>query len=158
AIRAMLEQAAYELKQGNFDQAVEGFTACLLVDPDESEALRGRATAHFQLKSWKKAEHDFRKARTRDPQEPENGLGIAMCLAMQDEIYPAIGEFETLVQKHPDFVRGYIQWGILQIKVGAINKGREILHEALKHRPSLAERRLIESTLKEQEKLDKKRY
>jgi hypothetical protein len=46
----------------------------------------------------------------------------------------------------------------LHLKIGAIAKGKDLLNEALRRRPSLAERRGIEAALAEQEKLDKKRY
>ena len=154
----MLEQAAQQLNKGSFENAIEAFTACLLVDPKESQALRGRATARFQLKDWSGAEAGFRKALELDSAEPENRLGVAMSLAMRLEVYPAIAEFETLTQQHPDFVRGHIQLALFQIKIGAITKGKSILQEALMHRPSMTERRFIEDTLTEQDKLDKGRY
>src|SRR5258708_3412336 len=154
----MISQAALQLEAGAFEDAIEGFTACLMVSTDEPTAYRGRAMARFQIKDWKGAEADFRKAQDIEPSEPENALGVAMSLAMRHEIYPAIAEFESLLKENPKFVRGQIQLGLLQIKVGAITKGKEILNEALNHRPSLAERRMIETALKEQADLDKNRY
>ena len=154
----MLERAAAQLKEGALDSAVEAFSACLLIAPQESSAYRGRATARFQLKDWAGAASDFKRAQELDPDEPENGLGLGLTLAFQNEIYPAIAVFEQVIQKHPDYVRAYIQLGVLYFKLVAIGKGREYLQEALKHHPTLAERRWIETALKEQDKLDQKRY
>ncbi len=154
----MLAQAASQLQSGSFEDAIEGFTACLLVSTDDPSAFRGRAMARFQMKDWKGAEADFRQAKKLEPGEPENALGVAMSLAMRHEIYPAISEFEALLKNNPKFVRGQIQLGLLQIKVGAITKGKEILQAALNQRPTLAERRMIEAALKEQADLDKNRY
>ena len=158
AVQAMLERAAAQLKEGAFDSAVEAFSACLLVAPQEASAYRGRATARFQLKDWAGAASDFKSAQELDPGEPESGLGLGLTLAMQNEIYPAIAVFEAVLQKHPNYVRAYIQLGVLHFKLVAIAKGRGYLQEALKHRPTLEERRYIESALHEQDKLDKNRY
>ncbi len=154
----MLEQASLQLKEGSLESAIEAFSACLLIAPQEASAYRGRATARFQLKDWTGAVSDFKRAQELDPGEPENGLGLGLTLAMQNEVYPAIAVFETVLQKHPDYVRAYIQLGVLHFKLVAIAKGRGYLQEALKHRPTLEERRYIETALKEQDKLDKSRY
>jgi len=158
AVQAMLEQASEQLKAGSFETAIEAFSACLLVSPQESAAFRGRATARFQLKDWKHAAADFKCAYELDPSEPESGLGLGLTLAMQNEVYPAIAVYETLLQKHPNYVRAYIQLGVLHFKLAAIAKGRDYLQEALKHHPTLEERRYIEAALINQDKLDRNRY
>lgn len=154
----MLDQGFEQFQAGRFEDAIEAFTACLAVDPETAPAVMGRAIARFQIKDWKAAEQDFRRAGTLDPQNPENGVGLGMSLAMQNEIYPALKTLETVLQRFPEYVRGYIQIGRLYIQIGAIPKGREYLNEGLKHRPSPAERRLIEAALAKQSQLDKKRY
>ncbi len=154
----MLEQAAAQLKEGSYEGAIEAFSACLLVAPQEASAFQGRATARFHIKDWAGAASDFKRAKELDPEEPENWLGLGLTLAMQNQIYPAIEVFETILQKRPDYVRAYIQLGVLHFKLVAIAKGREYLQKALRLRPTLAERQLIETALKEQDKLDQKRY
>ncbi len=158
ARKAILEQAVSQLQCGAFEEATASFTAFLLIEPTDAAAFQGRAVARFQLKDWSAAEADFRKAYSLDSEEPENALGLGMSLAMRLEIYPAIEVLEALLQRRPDFVRGYIQLGLLHLRIGAIAKGKEILEKALQYRPTLLERRLIESTLKEQKALDKNRY
>ncbi|HVO33142.1 MAG TPA: tetratricopeptide repeat protein [Elusimicrobiota bacterium] len=158
AAEAMLDQAIRQLQDGSFENAIKGFTACLLVSPDHAAAFRGRATARFQLKDWTGAAADFLRAKELNPDDPENWLGYGMSLALQLQIYPAIGVLDSLIARWPTFVRGHIQLGLLHIKLGAITKGKRALEEALKHEPNLQERRLIETTLNEQSKLDKGRY
>ncbi len=158
-----LEQANTYLKEGDFERAVEGFTASLSselksVPALAGSALRGRGIAYFQLKNWKDAISDFSKARDLDPEDLESGVGLGMSLAMDLQIYPAIDVLETLLQKHPDFVRGHIQLGFLYFRLAIIAKGRAHLEQALTSRPTLTERRLIEKTLKEQKQMDKKRF
>ena len=158
SLQAMMDQGFEQLQAGSFEDAIDAFTACLAVYPETAKAVLGRAIGRFQMKDWKAAEHDFRRASDLDPEEPESWVGLGMSLAMQSEIYPALEVLEKLLTRFPNFVRGYIQLGLLQIKIGAIPKGREYLQQALQHRPSLPERRLIETILKEQATLDQKRY
>ncbi len=154
----MRRQAQQQLSGGLYEDAVDGFTACLQSDPLDVEALRGRAIARFQLKQWALAEVDFRKAKEIDPDDPETWVGLGVSLAIQNRIYPALDVLEGLISRRPDYIRGYIQLAQLYFRLGTIPKGRSVMEEALHHRPSPAERKLIESTLQDQARRDKQRY
>ncbi len=81
----------------------------------------------------------------------------AVALAEEGKVYPAMDAFETLLNLHPDCVQGYIAFGILYIRVGAIPKGRELFQKALAHEPTPPQKLQIESILREQDRLDRKR-
>ena len=153
-----LEKAFEQLKEGYFESAIEGFTLCILSEPGEVRAYEGRALANFQIKKWNEAISDFRKAKELNPENPENWVGLGISLAITNEVYPAIDVLETLLLKFPQFVRGHIQLARLYYQLGIIKKGHAQLDLALASRPSLAERRTIESLKKEQLTLDKKRF
>jgi tetratricopeptide (TPR) repeat protein len=156
-MEAMLDQAQAHLKKGEFERAVEEYTACLSSKGDEVSALRGRGIAHFQLKKWNEAISDFSKARDLDSTDLESWVGLGMSLAMDLKVYPAIEVLETLLEKHPDYARGHLQLGLLYFRLCVTAKGRHHLEKALACRPTLMERRIIEKTLKEQKQLDKRR-
>ncbi len=153
-----LEKAYAILREGRFEDAVENFTECLSDFPNEANAYRGRALAHFQLKNWSSSNSDFSKAMAFNPLDLENWVGYGMTLAIGDKIYEAIDVFETLLKRHPAYVRGHIQLGLLYYRLSLIRKGTEQMDLALAARPSLAERRSIEKFKAEQKELDKKRY
>ena len=152
-----LKRAQDSLTEGYFENAIEAFSECLLLDEREEKAYQGRALANFQIKNWHQAISDFRKAKELDPEEPENWVGLGMSLAMVNQIYDAIDVFDELLKKYPNFVRGHIQLGSLYYRLGVIKKGHEHMDLALASRPSLQERRTIEQFQKEQKLLDKKR-
>ena len=154
----LLQQAAEQLTAGRFEEAVETFSAALAVDPRQAQGLRGRGLAYMQLKRWSLAAADFEAARALAPEAIDNWVDLGICLAMDDKVYPAIEMFETLLATHPACVRGHLELGRLYLRLGAIPKGREQLQRALAARPSLEQRRSIESMLSEQDKLDPKRY
>lgn len=154
----MIEQGFSLLQEGHYEDAIETFSTALALDDKIDSPHRGRGLAHLRLEQADKAEQDFLAAKTLNPKEPENWTGLALSLAVQNKIYEAIRTYEELLQMDPTFVQAYIQLGLLQFKIGAISKGRDVLKQALAHRPTLEQRRMIEATLKEQEKLDKNRY
>ncbi len=146
------------LQEGLFDDSVDAFTGALAETPNDPRALQGRAMARFQMKDWVAAESDFAAAKKADETDPKNWAGLALSQAMQNKVYPALALFEDLLKRWPDFTEARIQLGLLCLKVGAIAKGRDHLRDALNTRPTLPQRRLIETTLKEQDKLDANRY
>ncbi len=154
----MLQQAYGQLKEGYFEDAIEAFSDCLLLEPGEARAYYGRGMAHFQLKKWDAAVPDFQKAKEFNPEDPENHIALATSLAADNKIYEAIEVFEALLQKQPQYVRAHIQLAELYYRLGVITKGHRQLDIGLASRPSLAERKIIEQLKKEQMTMDKKRY
>jgi len=153
-----LMQASEQLQDGHLEEAVETFSAALAMSPQDARALRGRGLAYLQLKRWAEAAANFEAARDAAPEDPENWVDLAISLAMNNRIYPAIDVFEALLARQPDCLRGHLEFGLLQLRLGAVSKGREELQRALACRPTLAQRRMVESVLREQDKLDRKRY
>ena len=157
-VQTLMKQAYDQLQEGQFEEAVETFSASLAIDPREPKALRGRGLAYLQLKRWSSATTDFEAARTLTPDDPDNWVELGISLAMDDQIYPAIDVLEKLLARQPKYARAHLELGLLHLRLGAIPKGRQQLQQALACRPTLAERRLIESVLREQDQLDRKRY
>ena len=153
-----LEETQALLRDGYFEDAIQNFTEHLNDFPSDARAYQGRAFAHFQLKNWSAANSDFSKAMALDPDDPENWIGHGMSLAIEDKIYEAIDAFQTLLSRHPNYVRGHIQLGLLYYRLCLIHKGNEQMDLALASRPSLAERKMIQRIKAEQKVLDQKRY
>ena len=158
AIETLISQGYEQLAEGRFEEAAETFSAALLVDSRQAQALRGRGLARLQLKQWAVAAADFSAAMRMDPNTQENWVALGLCQAAEGEFYPALNTFEALLTRWPGYVRGHIELGLLHFRLGAIPKGRQCLQQALTCRPSLAERRSIESMLREQDRQDTKRY
>lgn len=154
----MLVQQGYEhLNDGALPEALDTFSAALAIEPDAPNALRGRGLVQMQLKHWRDAAEDLRRARDLAPEEADLWVELGMSLAMDGRVYPALEVFETLLATHPTCVRGRLEMGLLYLRLGAIPKGRQQLEEALTHRPTPAQRQAVQSILNEQRKLDRKR-
>ena len=158
ALEAMIEQGFGYLEEGRFEDAIEVFSAAHLLDGRDDRPLRGRALANVRIGHAVVAESDFRAARDLNSDSPDNWMGVGLSLAMQNKIYEAIAIYEELLHRKPDYLQAHIQLGRLYFKVGVIAKGRDFFQKALTLRPNLAQRREIETVLREQDKLDHNRY
>jgi len=69
---------------------------------------------------------------------------------MQNKIYFALETYEQLLRKKPDYAPGYIQLGLLCVKLGIIGRGIEYLQKALTFRLIPSQRYFIEATLQKQ--------
>ncbi len=154
----LIDEAFHQLTDGVLERAEELFSQALLQDPADARAYRGRAVARLQLKQPQAAHQDFAQAHALDPEDLESWSGMAICLAMNHEIYPAIAVFEALLAKHPRYVKGHIQLADLYFRLCLVSKGRRQLETAMSCRPPVAERKLIEQLLDQQQQLDKNRY
>ncbi len=79
-------------------------------------------------------------------------------LAQGYQVYPAIEVFETCLRQYPTCVDAQLELGMLYLRVGAIPKGRQCLQQALASQPTVAQRGMIAALLREQDRLDPKRY
>ena len=155
----LMQQAYEQLQEGRIEEAVETFSASLVVAPHQANALRGRGLAYLQLKRWDLAAADFEAVRSLAPDDLDNWVNLATSLSMQPEnMYHAMKVFDELLSTHPDSLQGHWQLGLLHLRLGAIPKGRQHLKQALTCRPTLGQRRQIEAILHEQAALDRKRY
>ncbi len=154
----MTEKAYQQLQEGYFEDAIEAFSNCLLLDSAHARSYFGRGMAYCGLKKWQPAFLDFQRAQEIDPEDPQNRVACAMSLAMDNKIYEAIELFEQLLAQNPRYIPAHVQLAKLYYGLGVIGKGHQQLDLALGSRPSLSERRMIEELKKEQLTLDKRRY
>ena len=157
-METLRETAFSQMKRGEFEEALASFDLHIAAHPADAFALQGRGLDHFRLKHWAKAIADFSKAKELNPDDLENWIGLGLSLAADLQIHPALDVLETLITAHPDFARGHIQLGLLYFRLCITAKGRRHFELARSCRPTVAERCLMEATLKDQDRLDRKRF
>lgn len=155
---ALMHQIQAHFAAGHLQRAQEALTLALRAEPASVAFLMLRALAQSRQGLWEAAQVDFSAARALDPDDSEAWLGEALCLAARNEVYPAMGLFEGMTERFPDFVRGHIQAARFYFKLVVLPKGRAHLEAAVAADPNQAQRREIEAMLKEQARLDQKRY
>ncbi len=152
-----VERAFQYFEAGQYEEAVEQFSASLQAQPGDARAHRGRGLVYLQLQRWSLAAADFDSACHEDPTNLENWVELGISLSLDGKIYQALKVFETLLAREPRYVRGHLELGFLYLKLGAIPKGRQQLELALVCQPTPAQRQAIASVLREQARLDRKR-
>ncbi len=156
--QTLVQHGFEQLEAGQWEEAIETFSAALVMSPHESRAHRGRGLASLQLRQWPAAAAAFECAKRSDPHDPDNWVDLGISLASDGKIYQALKVFEELLAREPSYVRGYMEFGVLYLRLGAIPKGRELLQQALTHHPTPTQRQMIESMIREQQRLDRKRF
>jgi tetratricopeptide (TPR) repeat protein len=154
---ALMKSIEEAFRDGHFMQAHKDLDQALAAEPDDVPLLMLRALAQSKLALWEGAQKDFAKARALDPEDPEAWLGEGICLAMRQDVYPALDLLEEILQRQPAFVRGHIQIARYYYKLCVSGKGKAHLQAALAADPSLDERREIDALLKGEALLDQKR-
>ena len=157
ALPALMQQIADEFKEGRFKKVQQSLDQALAIEPDDVPLLMLRAMAQTKQSLWVGAQADYAKARRLAPEDPETWLGEGMCLAIRQQVYPALDLLETLLQKQPHFVRGHIQVARYYFKLCVSAKGQAHLKAALAADPNLDERREIEEMSRSEAVLDQKR-
>jgi len=153
-----LAKAAALLQEGHADEAAEVFSALISSGVQSPDAYRGRGIAYMRLERWKDAVSDLTAARRLDPDDPEIWVNLAVSLARDNEIYPALAAFESVLIAHPNHLRAHVELAMVHFRLGAFPKGQQELRLALGCRPTLEQRRAIEQMLAEQKQLDHKRH
>jgi tetratricopeptide (TPR) repeat protein len=95
------------LAQDQFDDAVDAFTAILLTDPKNVEALRGRGSAYLKKKDWDAAVADLNQLIERNPRSAE-----AYCLRVEaylnkGDYYMAKRDATQAIRLKPDYALAY---------------------------------------------------
>lgn len=89
---------------------------------------------------------------------PEARIALAQDLMAQSRVYEAIAQLEELVAEDPRHFQGYLNLGMIHLKLGVITRGREFMKLALACAPSEQDRHKIALILREQDDLDKRRF
>jgi tetratricopeptide (TPR) repeat protein/tRNA A-37 threonylcarbamoyl transferase component Bud32 len=95
--------AACQLRLGNPQDALIGFTTCAHIKPDAPWAYYNRGTVHLQLKEYEPAVQDFGRALDSDPGYAEAYLNRGLCRAAQGKPEAALDDFSQAVRSRHDY-------------------------------------------------------
>jgi tetratricopeptide (TPR) repeat protein len=93
--------------QDQFDGAVEEFTAILLTDPKNVEALLGRASAFIGKKDWDAAVADLDQLIERNPSSAEAYCLRAQAYLNKGDYYMAKRDATQAIRLTPDYAFAY---------------------------------------------------
>ncbi len=103
-----LVRAQSWLAQNLLDDAIAEFTAILLTDPKNIEALLGHGTAFLRKKDWDAAVEDFNELIKLNPHSAEVYCLRAQAYLGQGDYYRAKLDATQAIRLKPDYARAYL--------------------------------------------------
>lgn len=108
---------------GDVDGAYAAYTTALTLDPHDTVAMNGIGNQHLERENFSVAIDYFRRALALRPGFAKAGKNLAYALSLANEIEPARAAFEDLLQRHPAFPEGHMDYGLFLLSIGDYARG-----------------------------------
>ena len=88
-------------------KAIDDFTQCLSLTPNDSLSFHGRAIAYFLLNRDSAAIADFTSAIRLVPTDAESHYGRGLCFGRVGDAEQALQDFQRAIELNPSMSRAY---------------------------------------------------
>jgi tetratricopeptide (TPR) repeat protein len=133
---ARIALGAVQLRYGQHDEAIAEYQLALKLDPTNSEALRGLASAYRAAGNTADAEATYKRAIARSPEYwgGHNDLGVFYTATGQ--YAEAERSFRTMISLVPDSYAGYRNLGGVLYNMGRVDQAVSMSQKSLELKPS----------------------
>jgi tetratricopeptide (TPR) repeat protein len=97
----LLRRGEDALEAGDFEAAVEHFTALVDHAPDFAEGYHGRASAYYSLNLIGPALDDLRQVLVLEPRQFDAMLGVGVILESLDRPQQAMDAYQRILEIYP---------------------------------------------------------
>ena len=130
------QQAREDLAHGKTSEARAAFEKLLTEYPNNPDLHLFLGMALLRLKDPRGAEAAARKAIALDPQHVDARTFLAWIeLEVRGDVDAAIGEYEKVLQLHPELPEAYSNLAAAQKRKGQLNRAVDNLNRALQRKP-----------------------
>ncbi len=126
------------VRTGRFDVAMRGFELLLERQPDDIEALLGRAWVWEQRFEYANAVADYRRAVQLEPENDQARLRLAQTLVITGPASEALVHFERLHQEQPDDPDLLLGLARCRRQLGQAEAAKQLLASLLAKHPTNA--------------------
>jgi tetratricopeptide (TPR) repeat protein len=130
------QQAREDLAHGKTSEAKTEFEELLTEYPNNPDLHLFLGMALLRLRDPRAAEAAARKAIALDPQHADARTFLAWIeLEVRGDVDAAIGEYEKVLELHPELPEAYSNLAVAQKRKGQLNRAVENLNQALQRKP-----------------------
>jgi tetratricopeptide (TPR) repeat protein len=127
-----------KLKAKEYQGAVNEFSQALASNPNDIDALAGRAEAYFWLNDFPQAIQDFDAVLERNPNNPTFFLHRGYAHGEQKEHDKAIADYTEAIRLDPQYAYAYNNRGYSYNSLGEYDQAIPDLNEAIRLDPQYA--------------------
>eukprot|EP00004_Rigifila_ramosa_P019535 TRINITY_DN4983_c0_g1_i3.p1 TRINITY_DN4983_c0_g1~~TRINITY_DN4983_c0_g1_i3.p1 ORF type:complete len:319 (-),score=91.38 TRINITY_DN4983_c0_g1_i3:35-991(-) len=133
-VDAMFGRACSKHTQGNFKEAIEGYSGTLALDAKHTSALNNRGAAHFALSDKQQSSgNDYTQALGINPVLPHTVFNRAV--ANVTRTLEAAQTFQDATRLHPNFLIAYTNLAAAQQTAGKYREALDALSSAISLSP-----------------------
>jgi len=114
-----------EFISGNYGASVTLFSEVLEANPDHTQALTSRGTAHLKMNAIDAAIADFDRVIEMDPQYARAFHLRGLTKEKKGDRQGASGDFETAIELAPEYGAAYFSRATLMTNMGQENEAAE---------------------------------
>ncbi|PHQ79229.1 MAG: hypothetical protein COB65_12905 [Thalassobium sp.] len=134
------EKAVREIKSGNYEDALVAIEKAISIEPLEADLLSEKGVILFHLKRSPEALIYMNKARDREPDNPYRYSSRAFIKDSLGDTAGAIADYEICVKLDPEDAVAFNNLGMLEEKLGYMEKSKKSLAKADELGEMLSER------------------
>ena len=120
---------------GQYDKAVDAYTAAIAGAPDMVAAYVNRARAYERLSAPNRAEEDYSKAIELDAKAADAWLGRGVLMLRHGRTDQAIDDFTAAIRAEPDWSAPRFNLGVALLEKGSFDKAAGAFSDVIKRDP-----------------------
>jgi tetratricopeptide (TPR) repeat protein len=129
--RLLRQHSLLQARQGNYLEAITGFTILIDRNPENATDYNNRGLVHFQWGQQEAAIEDYNEAIRLNPRLAAAYNNRANYYAAQGELEAAIADYEMAVDLDPTNIRAWLNQGITFRDLGLYSDAIENFEHAL---------------------------
>lgn len=131
-----LHRGRFLMKEGNFDGAIEEFSAAIDINPKSSMAFNNRATARFAARDLDGTIGDLDRAIELDAANTQAIANRGFAWLDKQEYEKAITDFDEVIRQNANFWGAYINRGFARSELGDFDAAISDYTEAIRLVPT----------------------
>jgi len=116
-------------------EAIQLFTGCIALRPDDCLAYRNRGACYFELGQLDEAISDFREVLRLCPDMAGDHSNLGVALQGQGKLDEAIAAHREAIRLQPDYAGAHLNLGAALQKRGKLDEAIACYHEAIRLQP-----------------------
>lgn len=128
---ALFNEGIANYQRGNFEQAIQAFSAAILLQPDKPDLYVNRGSAYTNVGRIDEAIADYQKAIAIDPAYAEAYVGRGAAYYLQNNLDLALADYQKAIELNPNLVGAFFNRGMIFRQRGELERAKADFQKVL---------------------------